>query len=115
MATFTQDTALTFRTGSNVSQNDANQKTRDLFRDAARAAQSQLQGRFPDPAAPGYTVAPTVEEIQAMSTAQLKPWIQYLTRTYIRELAKSYRVQAAETTHVKPLREAADETEDVAS
>lgn len=107
MATFTATTDLTLKVGSNVDQPNANQKLRNLLRDSVSAGQGLLQG-----VAPEGTTAPTVSEIQTMSTAQLKPWAQRMMRGFVRDLAKSYRVQAAEATHVAPVRSAPDETED---
>lgn len=107
MAAFTQDTQLTFRTGSDVSQADANQKTRDIFRSFLSTYVSQLDGLKHV----GET-APDLAAIATMTTAQMKPWVQRVMRTWIRESARAYDVQVADTTHVKPAREKAYSTED---
>lgn len=101
MATFTDETTLTVRVGSDVSQPDANQKLRAFMRDAVRA----LVGLLPQP-------APTEVEIAAMTTAQARVHVQKATRAFLRDAVKARRVQAAVTTHVEPVRGAADETED---
>ncbi len=107
MATFTQDTALTFRTGSDVSQPDANQKTRDIFRSFLSTYAPQLDGLKHA----GET-APDLATIAGMTTAQMKPWVQRVMRSWIRESARAFDVQAADTTHVKPVREKAYGTGD---
>lgn len=110
MATFVADTDLKLRVGDNTSQPEANRKLRDLLRDALSDAQGLLQGVAPE----GVT-APTVAEIQAMSTAQLKPWAQRWLRRSMWSHANAYRVKSAEATHVAPVRDAVDETEDIAA
>lgn len=100
MATFTQDTALTFRTGSDVSQPDANQKTRDIFRSFLSTYVNRLDGLKHE----GET-APDLATIAGMSTAQMKPWVQRVMRSWIRESARAWDVQTADTAHVKPVRE----------
>lgn len=107
MATFTQDTNLVFRTGSNVSQPDANQKTRDIFRSFLSTYVDQLEALKHE----GETV-PTLVTIATMTTAQMKPWVQRIVRGFIRDSARAFDVATAETTHVKPVREKADATED---
>lgn len=107
MATFTQDTALTFRTGSNVSQNDANQKTRDILRSFLSTYVGQLDGLKHEGETP-----PDLAAIATMTTAQMRPWVQRVMRSWIRESARSWDVQAADSTHVKPVREKAYGTED---
>lgn len=107
MATFTQDTALTFRTGSNVSQADANQKTRDIFRSFLSTYAGQLDGLKHE----GET-APDLAAIATMTTAQMKPWVQRVMRSWIRESARAFDVQAADSMHVKPVRERVYGTED---
>lgn len=107
MAAFTQDTALTFRTGSDVSQNDANQKTRDIFRSFLSTYVGQLDGLKHV----GET-APDLATIAGMTTAQMKPWIQRVARVWIRESARAFDVQAADTATVKPVREKVYGTED---
>lgn len=107
MAAFTQDTAFTFRTGSDVSQNDANQKTRDIFRSFLSTYVGQLEGLKHE----GET-APDLAAIAGMSTAQMKPWVQRVMRSWVRESARAFDVQAADTAHVKPVREKMYGTED---
>lgn len=108
MATFVSDIDLRLRAGSNVDQTDANRALRDRLRSALSAAQGQLQGL-----APGGETAPTLAEIASMSTNQMKPWAQRLVREYVRQLALSFDVQAADSTFVKPVRDRAPVFEDV--
>lgn len=101
MAAFTSDVQLTIRAGSAVDQAAANRELRDLLRDAIRGGIGLLGDG-----------APTEQDIAGMSTAQCRPWCQRLTRVFLRDLARSQRVRAADETHMRPVREAPDVTED---
>ena len=100
MAAFTDEVQLTIRVGSAVSQPDANQKLRTFLRDAIRAGVGQL----PQP-------PPTEAEIAAMTTTQARAHVQALIRALLRNMVRAQRAQAADDTFVRPVREAADETE----
>lgn len=101
MAAFTSDVQLTIRAGSGVDQAAANRELRDLLRDAIRGGIGLLGDG-----------APTEQQIGTFSTAECRPWCQKLARSFLRDLARSQRVRAAEETHMRPVREAPDTTED---
>lgn len=107
MAAFTQDTQLTFRTGSDVSQADANQKTRDIWRSFLSTYVSQLDGLKHE----GET-APDLATIAGMNVTQMRPWFQRVMRAWVRESARAFDVQAADGAHVRPVREKAYGTKD---
>lgn len=107
MATYTRDTQLTFRTGSDVSQAQANQRAEDIFRSFLSTYVGQLDGLKRD----GET-APDLAAITGMTTAQMKPWVQRVMRVWIRESARAFDVQAADRAHVRPVREKVYGTED---
>lgn len=107
MATFTADTDLRLRVGSNTDQAGADRELRTLLRSAVSEAVALLPALAPE----GET-APTVAEIQTMSTAQAKRWMQRLVRGYVRDLALAYDTKAADAQHVAPVRSRADKTED---
>lgn len=102
MAAFNADTTLTIRIGSAISQVDANQKLRSWMRDAIRGGVSLL----PEP-------RPTEAEIAAMNVAQATPHVQRIVRRFLRDLAQTERVRAAEAAAVAPVRAAPDESEDL--
>lgn len=103
MAAFTDEVQLTIRVGSDVSQPDANQKLRAFLRDAIRATRTLLPQPFP-----------TEEQIATLTTPEARTLLQKVVRAFVRDAVRAQRVSAAEKAFVKPVRDAADESEDVA-